>query len=108
MVPGLGIVVELHAIDGGDELEAVLDRLEILDGGVPKAAATMALALLTCAMGVGQFISPIFYSNVNGILGLEGPRASWVVAAVCFSVAFVAALMKVSLWPKKNEIRSVT
>jgi MFS family permease len=77
-------------------------------GSVPKAAATMALALLTCAMGVGQFISPIVYSHVNRILGLEGPRASWVIAAVCFSAAFVAALVKVSLWPKKNEVEAAT
>jgi MFS family permease len=73
-------------------------------GSVPKAAATMALALLNCAMGIGQFISPIVYSNLNRILGLEGPRASWVVAAICFVAAFLVALIKAFLWPKRRVI----
>lgn len=38
-------------------------------GSVPKQAATLGLALLTCAMGVGQFLSPHFYSVVNRSLG---------------------------------------
>lgn len=71
-------------------------------GSVPKAAATLALALLNCAMGVGQFISPIVYSNINRIIGLEGPRASWIVAAVCFAAAFVIALMKTALWQRRS------
>ena len=32
-VGGLGVVVELDAVDGGDVFEAVLDGLEIFDGG---------------------------------------------------------------------------
>jgi MFS family permease len=71
-------------------------------GSVPKAAATPALALLNCAMGVGQFISPMVYSNFNRVIGIEGPRASWMVAAACFSTAFVIALLKAVLWPQKS------
>ena len=60
-------------------------------GSVPKSAATRALAILTCAMGIGQFISPRVYRYVNGWIGLEGPRASWIVAAVCFVAAFLVS-----------------
>jgi MFS family permease len=73
-------------------------------GSVPKAAATLALAILTCAMGIGQFISPIVYANVNKIIGLEGPRASWIVAAVCFVGAFVIALIKIALKPQERAV----
>jgi MFS family permease len=73
-------------------------------GSVPKAATTLALAILTCAMGIGQFISPMIYSLANKIVGLEGPRASWVVAAVCFSAAFFIALVKTALKPPKSAV----
>jgi len=75
-------------------------------GSVPKSAATLGLALMNCAMGIGQFISPIVYSNINRVIGLEGPRASWIIAAVCFAAAFVVTLMKVALWPKRSEVRA--
>jgi MFS family permease len=71
-------------------------------GSVPKTAATLALAILTCAMGIGQFISPMVYSVINKRIGLEGPRASWVVAAVCFAAAFIIALLKTALRPQKS------
>ena len=72
-------------------------------GSVPKSAITLALAILTCAMGVGQFISPMVYSFINNNLGVEGPRASWVVAAVCFTATFMISLAKVALRPQKVE-----
>jgi MFS family permease len=73
-------------------------------GSVPKSAATLALAILTCAMGIGQFISPLVYANVNRIFGLQGIRASWIVAAVCFAVAFVIALAKTAIKPRRNAV----
>ncbi len=71
-------------------------------GSVPKSAATRALAILTCAMGVGQSISPRVYGFVNSLIGLEGPRASWIVAAVCFVAAFVISLIKAALKQQKS------
>jgi len=59
---------------------------------VPNSATTRALALLTCALGIGQFISPRAYFYINRLLGLEGPRASWTVAAFCFAAAFLVSL----------------
>ncbi len=73
-------------------------------GSVPKAATTLALSILTCALGTGQFVSPIFYSFINGLLGLRSPRASWIVAAACFSGAFVAALASTARAPKAPKI----
>jgi MFS family permease len=67
---------------------------------VEKSSATPALAIMTCGMGIGQFISPVIYSCINGILGLHGPRASWVVAAPCFAGAFLVALLKTALRPQ--------
>ncbi len=69
-------------------------------GSVPKAATTLALSILTCALGIGQFVSPVFYRFVNGMLGLTGPRASWTVAAACFSATFVTALAVTARSPK--------
>jgi MFS family permease len=73
-------------------------------GSVPKSAATLALAILTCAMGIGQFISPVVYFHLNKFIGLAGPRASWVVAAVCFVGASVVALVKVALRPPSSAV----
>jgi MFS family permease len=61
-------------------------------GSVPKSASTRALAILSFAMGIGQFISPRVYTYINRMLGLEGPRASWTVAAFGFAAAFVVSL----------------
>jgi predicted MFS family arabinose efflux permease len=73
-------------------------------GSVPKTATTLGLALLTCAMGVGQFLSPYFYSLTNRLLGLEGVRASWAVAAVCFVAAFVIVFLKQALKPRRTAV----
>jgi MFS family permease len=73
-------------------------------GSVSKSAATLALAILTCAMGIGQFISPMVYSFAVSAIGLEGPRASWIIAAVCFTAAFLTSLLKVALRPQASRI----
>ncbi len=73
-------------------------------GSVRKEAATLALAVLTAAMGIGQFISPMVYAFVTKTAGLEGPRAAWVVAAVCFSAAFLLSLMKASLRSQRTAV----
>ena len=72
----------------------VFNSLIILQimGSVVKSATALALAILTSAMGIGQFLSPIFYSYINNLLGLQSPRAPWIVASACF----VAALL---IWP---------
>jgi MFS family permease len=75
-------------------------------GSVSKADATRALAILNCALGVGQFISPHVYSTVNGWLGLVGPRASWMVAAACFVAAFVVSLVVTALNPMRLKLRA--
>ncbi len=62
-------------------------------GSVPKSAATRALAILSCALGIGQFVSPRVYAYANYLLGLKGPRASWTVAAFCFTAAFLVSLV---------------
>ena len=69
-------------------------------GSVEKSCATPALAIMACGMGIGQFISPVLYSRINGILGLHGPRASWVIAAPCFAGAFLVALLVTALRPQ--------
>ncbi len=60
-------------------------------GSVEKSAAALALAILTSAMGIGQFISPTAYAFVNSTFGLAGSRASWNLAAVCFASALAMA-----------------
>jgi MFS family permease len=75
-------------------------------GSVSKADATRGLAILNCAMGVGQFISPQVYGTVNGWLGLEGPRAAFIVAAVCFVAAFVVALVITAWKPMRLKLRA--
>ena len=56
---------------------------------VPRHATTLALSIAACAMGVGQFASPVTFSFINSLLGLQGPRASWMVAAAGFTAAFL-------------------
>ena len=75
-----------------------------LIGSVPKTATTLALALLTCAMGVGQFLSPYFYSFFNRLIGIQGLRASWLVAAVCFVAAFAIVFLKLALKPRQAAV----
>ena len=58
-------------------------------GSVPRQSITLALSIASCAMGVGQFASPITLSILNRLLELQGSRASWAVAAVAFTAAFL-------------------
>jgi len=73
-------------------------------GSVRKDAATLALAVLTSAMGIGQFISPMVYAFITKAAGLEGPRAPWIVAAVCFSAAFLLTFLKASLRTQRTAV----
>ncbi len=70
-------------------------------GSVPRHATTLALSIASCAMGVGQFASPITFSILNPLLGLQGPRASWVVAAAAFTAAFVIVFAATLLLSRK-------
>ncbi len=71
---------------------------------VRKDAATLALALLTSAMGIGQFISPMVYALITKTAGLEGPKAAWIVAAICFSAWFLLALLTTSLRTQRSAV----
>ena len=68
---------------------------------VPRHATTLALSFASCAMGVGQFASPITFSILNRFLGLQGTRASWVVAAFAFTAAFLIVFATTLLLPRK-------
>jgi len=70
-------------------------------GSVPRPAATIALSIASCSMGMGQFASPPTFSFVNRLLGLEGPRASWVVAAFFFTAAFLIVFAATVFLPRK-------
>jgi MFS family permease len=70
-------------------------------GSVPRHATTLALSIASCGMGVGQFASPVTFSFVNGLFGLRGPRASWVVAAFCFTAAFLIIFAATVFLPRK-------
>jgi MFS family permease len=71
-------------------------------GSVPKSAVAFALAILTSVMGIGQFISPMYYSFVKHLIGLEGPKSSWMLAAACFVAALLIAPVLIAL--KRREI----
>ena len=70
---------------------------------VPKQAATRALAILTCAMGIGQFISPMSYSFINNLAGFEGSRASWNVAMACFVAALLISPILIALRQRRSN-----
>lgn len=80
--------------------------LEII-GSVEKSAAALALAILTSAMGIGQFISPMTYAFVNNLLGLAGSRASWTGATACFAAALVVAPFLIA-WRQRKSGAPVT
>jgi MFS family permease len=77
--------------------------LEVM-GSVAKSAAALALAVLTSAMGIGQFISPMCYSIVNNLIGLEGSRSSWIVAASCFAAALLISPILIALRLRRREL----
>jgi len=73
-------------------------------GSVEKSAAALAVAILTSAMGIGQFLSPMYYSLINGLLGLEGPRSSWIVAATCFVIALLISPILIAVRLRRREL----
>jgi len=73
-------------------------------GSVEKSAAALAVAILTSAMGIGQFISPMYYAFVNSLLGLEGPRSSWIVAATCFVIALLISPVLIAMRLRRREL----
>jgi MFS family permease len=77
--------------------------LEIM-GSVAKSATAFALAILTSAMGIGQFLSPMYYSFINNLLGLEGPRSSWIVASVCFAAALLISPILITMKLRQREL----
>jgi MFS family permease len=79
-----------------------LIMLEVM-GSVAKSAAAFALAVLTSAMGIGQFISPMCYSFINSLIGLEGPRSSWIVAAACFAASLLISPILIAL---RQQVRN--
>jgi MFS family permease len=74
--------------------------LKIIDS-VPRHATTLALSIASCAMGLGQFASPITFSFLNGLLGLHGARASWMIAAAAFTAAFLIVFATTLFLPHK-------
>ena len=76
--------------------------LEII-GSVAKSAAALALAILTSAMGIGQFISPMSYSFINNLFGLGGSRASWIVATACFVAVLIISPVLIGLRQRKSQ-----
>jgi MFS family permease len=73
-------------------------------GSVAKAATAFALAILMSAMGIGQFISPIFYSYLNNLFGLQNPRAPWIVASGCFVAALLIAPVIIAVKSRQREL----
>jgi MFS family permease len=73
-------------------------------GSVTKPAMAFALAILTSAMGIGQFLSPIFYSYINSLFGFQSPRAPWVVATACFVVALLISPVIIALMSRQREL----
>jgi MFS family permease len=77
--------------------------LEVM-GSVAKSATAFAVAVLTSAMGIGQFISPMFYSLLHNLFGFEGARSSWVVAATCFAAAVLVSPVLILLRLRQRQL----
>jgi len=73
-------------------------------GSVEKSATAFALAVLTSAMGIGQFISPMFYSLIHNLSGFDGARSSWTVAASCFVAAAVILPVLIALRLRQKQL----
>jgi MFS family permease len=77
--------------------------LQIMES-VAKSATAFALSILMSAMGIGQFISPIYYSYLNNLLGLQSPRAPWIVASACFVAALLISPAIIALKSRQKEL----
>ncbi len=77
--------------------------LEVM-GSVAKSATALAIAILTSAMGIGQFISPMYYGYFNRLIGLEGSKSSWIVAATCFAAALLISPILTALRLRQREL----
>lgn len=73
-------------------------------GSAAKSSIAFALAIMTSAMGIGQFISPIYYSYLNNLLGFQSPRAPWIEASACFVVALIIAPIIIALKSRQREL----
>jgi MFS family permease len=76
-------------------------------GSVTKSAMAFALAVLMSAMGIGQFISPIYYSFISNLFGLQSPRSPWIVATACFVAALLVSPVIIALKSRQGKL-SVT
>jgi len=76
-------------------------------GSVAKSAMAFALAILTSAMGIGQFLSPIYYSYINSLFGFQSPRAPWILATACFLAAFAISPVIVAIKSRRRELPAV-
>jgi MFS family permease len=73
-------------------------------GSVTKSAMAFALAILTSAMGIGQFLSPIYYSYINSLFGFQNPRAPWILATACFVAALAISPVIVAIKSRRSEL----
>jgi MFS family permease len=76
-------------------------------GSVAKSAMAIALAILMSAMGIGQFLSPIYYSYINSLFGFQSPRAPWILATACFAVAMVISPVIIALKSRRREVPAI-
>lgn len=76
-------------------------------GSVAKSAMAFALAILTSAMGIGQFLSPIYYSYINSLFGFQNPRAPWILATACFVAALAISPVIVAFKSRRSELPAV-
>jgi MFS family permease len=73
-------------------------------GSVGKSATAFALALLTSAMGIGQFLSPILYSYINSLFASPNPRMPWIFATACFVVALAISPVIVAVKSRRSAL----
>jgi MFS family permease len=71
-------------------------------GSVEKSAIALALAIMTSAMGIGQFLSPIYYSYLNNLLGFQSARVPWIEASACFVAALLVAPL-IIVWKSRQR-----
>jgi MFS family permease len=73
-------------------------------GSVARSATALALAIMTSAMGIGQFMSPIYYSYINDLFGFQSARGPWIVATLCFVAALLVTPIIIALKSRQREL----